>query len=125
MLVKTDVIVPQIEPSEWCTGAHFVDKHNGKVRLVNNLTALNTYTKRPMSMARSAVTPAATDTPGRTQRWRPYSKPRRMTHTGWWYRLYAKEENGKIYPLTIPPVSKERSGINLPSSTKTMTRFWW
>ena len=32
MLVKTDVIVPQEESTEWCTGAHFVDKANGKVR---------------------------------------------------------------------------------------------
>ena len=76
-----------------------------------------------MSMARSAVTPAATDTPGRTSRWHCYSRPRRMTHTGWWYRLYAKEENGKIYPLTILPVSIEMSGINLPSLTKMMTRI--
>ena len=37
-----------MEPMEWCTGAHFVDKQNGKVRLVNDLTALNKYTKRPV-----------------------------------------------------------------------------
>ena len=47
-LVRTDVIVRQDAPTEWCTGAHFVDKSNGKVRLVNDLTALNKYTLRPV-----------------------------------------------------------------------------
>lgn len=49
-LLEAGVIVPEDEPTEWVSPAHFVPKpgKNGKVRLVTDYRVLNTLVKRPV-----------------------------------------------------------------------------
>ena len=47
-LLEAKVIMPEPEPTDWVASAHFVPKHNGKLRLVTDFRGLNKLVKRPI-----------------------------------------------------------------------------
>ena len=47
-LIDKRIIVPVIEPTDWCAPAFFVPKPDGRARLVTNYTYINQFIKRPV-----------------------------------------------------------------------------